>query len=302
MELYLVGKLLKEFRLRRGFTQEDLSDVCAVATISRIENGSQVPSRRIVEALFQKIGYKSPDNDVPATDSELQRHILEKQMSKIVSQGNYEIKDFLNKYKNCAENMNVFETQAYLFYSAVYNAEHGFSHKSVLEQYNEALNLTFADYWEMKKNNEREFYLTQNELLIIANIAIEKYALGLQDEAILIMEDLKSYYEKNIVDEDEREKHFSVILLSLCNWYDDIRNLQKALEICELGILNSSKVLFPAFVANKGCILYKMGKKEEGFLIIKDAIKMFSYLKEEKRIKEAKQNLKTLFGIEIKDI
>ncbi len=196
MELYLIGGMIKEFRIRRRLTQEDLADVCSVATISRIENGTQVPSHRLVEALFQKMGFSARSNDVPATTTELKRHNLECQMSNIVSNGHYEIKELLAEYKNCAKTMNEFEEQAYLFYSAVYDTEHGISHEKILETYNKALNLTFADYWTVQKNKERDILLTQNELLIIANIAIEKYALGLHDEAISIMEDLKSYYEK----------------------------------------------------------------------------------------------------------
>ena len=106
MELYLIGKLLKEFRIRRRLTQEKLADVCSVSTISRIESGNQIPSRRLVEALFQKMGYESPSDDVPATDAELQRHIIEKTMSKMSSNGKYEFEELLNEYKNCATEMN----------------------------------------------------------------------------------------------------------------------------------------------------------------------------------------------------
>ena len=302
MELYLIGGMIKEFRIRRRLTQEDLADVCSVATISRIENGTQVPSRRLVEALFQKMGFTARSNDVPATTTELKRHNLECQMSNIVSNGHYEIKELLAEYKNCAKTMNEFEEQAYLFYSAVYDTEHGISHEKVLETYNKALNLTFADYWTVQKNKERDILLTQNELLIIANIAIEKYALGLHDEAISIMEDLKSYYEKKFLDQSEIEKHFAVILLSLALWYDNKNETQKALQICEQGILCCSKAALPTFIINKGCLIYQAEDKEKGLSIMKDGLKLLKYLNQKERFAEAKGSLKTFFGIDLKDI
>ena len=299
MELYLVGRMLKELRTRRKLTQEDLADVCSLTTISRIENEGQIPSRRVVEALFQKLGYGSPANDVPAKKAELKRHNLEKQMSKLSSHGNYEFKDLLDEYKNFTEEMDAFEKQAYLFYSAVYDTEHSSPHEKVLAVLTEALNLTFPDYFAVQKNKEREILLSQNELLIISNIAIEKQSLGLTDEAIAIMEDLKTYYEKNIFDEEEREKHFAVVLMKLADWYDDKGEYQKAMKMCEQGILNCSKSALPSFIINKGYFYYKLDEKEKGIETIKDGLKLMKYLNQRERMKEVRKNMQQILGINI---
>lgn len=299
MELYLIGGMIKEFRIRRRLTQEDLADVCSVASLSRIENGSQVPSRRLVEALFQKMGFSTHSNDVPTTITELRRHNLECQMSKIVANGHYEIKKLLEEYKNCSKTMNEFEEQAYLFYSAVYETEHGISHEKVLEKYTKALNLTFPDYWEVQKSKKREIFLTQTELLIISNIAIEKYEIGFREKAISIMEDLKTYYEKKIIDEEEKEKHFAVVLIKLADWYDDKGDYKKSLEICEQGILNCSKETLAAFILNRGGLLYKLGDKKNGITSIKDGLKLMKYLNQAERAEEARKNLSAYLGIEI---
>jgi len=42
MDAYIIGKLIKEFRVRKGYSQEELCyGLCAVSTLSRIESGIQ---------------------------------------------------------------------------------------------------------------------------------------------------------------------------------------------------------------------------------------------------------------------
>ena len=42
MAVYVVGDFLRETRLRRGYTQEEVSyGICTPASLSRIENGAQ---------------------------------------------------------------------------------------------------------------------------------------------------------------------------------------------------------------------------------------------------------------------
>jgi transcriptional regulator with XRE-family HTH domain len=53
MEQYLIGKTIKEFRLRNNLSQEKLAGTtCAVSTLSRIENGDQILGWKLVEALY----------------------------------------------------------------------------------------------------------------------------------------------------------------------------------------------------------------------------------------------------------
>lgn len=50
MAVYVVGDFLRETRLRKGYTQEEVSyGICTPASLSRIENGMQKPGRLILE-------------------------------------------------------------------------------------------------------------------------------------------------------------------------------------------------------------------------------------------------------------
>lgn len=49
MAVYVVGDFLRETRLRKGYTQEEVSyGICTPASLSRIENGAQKPGRLIL--------------------------------------------------------------------------------------------------------------------------------------------------------------------------------------------------------------------------------------------------------------
>ena len=57
MAVYVVGDFLRETRLRKGYTQEEVSyGICTPASLSRIENGAQKPGRLILEKLFERLG------------------------------------------------------------------------------------------------------------------------------------------------------------------------------------------------------------------------------------------------------
>lgn len=57
MAYYVIGHVIRELRVRKQMTQEDVADgICTPATLSKIENGSQMPSKRIVDAIMHRLG------------------------------------------------------------------------------------------------------------------------------------------------------------------------------------------------------------------------------------------------------
>lgn len=56
MREVIFGEEIRRVRLERGLTQERLSEgICSPSTLSRIENGSQVPSRRTFRLLMERL-------------------------------------------------------------------------------------------------------------------------------------------------------------------------------------------------------------------------------------------------------
>ena len=56
MPTYGMGDAIREMRIRLGYTQEELAyGICTPGTLSRIENGRAVISKRVFEALCSRI-------------------------------------------------------------------------------------------------------------------------------------------------------------------------------------------------------------------------------------------------------
>lgn len=57
MQKNSLGDTLRQLRKEKGLSQEDLAEgICSAVSISRIENGNQIPSQPILEALLEKLG------------------------------------------------------------------------------------------------------------------------------------------------------------------------------------------------------------------------------------------------------
>lgn len=96
MAVYVVGDFLRETRLRRGYTQEEVSyGICTPASLSRIENGAQKPGRLILEKLFERLGTENnlfnsfvsrEEMELYSAIQELVRNITDDDVAKIEKQ------------------------------------------------------------------------------------------------------------------------------------------------------------------------------------------------------------------------
>ena len=299
METYIIGNILKEYRTRLKISQEDLClDLCAVSTLSRIESGAQIPGRKLVEALFSRMGM---NKSVPLTKLDFQRENLEYEINDMVATGKFEIFDLLEEYRNCDDELNSLEKQFYLFYKTM--AEDFFAHncEKALKNYEEAIKISIKDYEIGKIPNTR--LLTKIELMILNNISRTQYFLGQKGSAIELMEFLRSYFEKGIMSEEEKAKNYPVILFNLENWYGNSDDDKKVIELCDIGIdmcIRYGKLSqFPFHIFNKGCSLVKLGKTEEGIKCLKQSMVILETMKEYDDIEHGKNWVKENLNIEL---
>ena len=299
MENYIIGSILKEYRTRLNISQEDLCfDLCVVSTLSRIECGERVPGRKLLEALFSRMGVS---RSVSITKTEFQRENLEFKINDMVAHDDFEIFDLLEEYKNCSENMAELERQFYLFFKTM--AEDYFNHncEKALKNYEEALKISVKDYALGKIPNAR--LLTKTELLILNNISRTQYFFGQKDEAIKLMEFLRSYFEKGIMSEEEKAKNYPVILFNLENWYGMKNEDEKVIELCDIGIdvcIRYGKLSnFPYQIFNKGCSLIKLGKIEEGKNYLTDSLIILNRMKKYDDVTYGKKWIKNEFDIDL---
>lgn len=302
MENYLIGHVLKEYRTRLNISQEEISfDLCAVSTLSRIEGGTQIPRRKLVEALFSKMGMTPPSSGIPMNGADFKRENLEYKINGMVASANFEIFDLLKEYKNCSDEMDIFEKQFYIFYEALAENFKNHDDKNTLDKYVEAIRFTVKNY-ELDKLPVARL-LTRIELIILNNISRILYSLGENGKAISLMEFLRNYFETGIVSEEEKANNYDVILFNLESWYGLASEDEKTLELCEIAIDSCCKYgldnLFPFHIFNKGCALIKLGKIEEGKKSLEHSFIIMEEMKKYDDIKQGKKWVEENLGLKI---
>lgn len=302
MNIYLTGSRLYKLRKERKISQKDLCDgLCAISSLSRIETGTQVPSRKLIAALYQRCGYKAPVDDIPITESELIRDNIEAQLC--VNSNNKQIDSLLDEYKNCSPQMNVFEEQKYILHSAINNSrKYGYT-LEIKETFLKAFLFTHPNFKlaDLEKD-DLKLFLTKTEIVILNSIGNADIGLSKTKEAILIFSFLKNYFEKNIFDENEKTDNYPIILLNLSGLYDDIGEYEKSIELTETCIklcAKYGKENLPAVITNYGFFIARQGNIEKGIKIIKDGLLFFEYLENNNFVSVGKETVKKYFSIDI---
>ena len=91
MATYVIGDYIREIRLRKGYTQEDVSfGICTSATLSRIENGAQTPGRYILDKLMERLGMENSVFNIFVSKEEMELYECVQEMVRNIADGNFE--------------------------------------------------------------------------------------------------------------------------------------------------------------------------------------------------------------------
>lgn len=302
MNAYFIGEILKEYRTRFEISQEELSfGLCAVSTLSRIESGTQIPGRKLAEALFSKMGMKTPSSATPMSRLDFKRENLEHKIIDSIANGNFDVFATLEEYKSCGKTLDPLEKQFYIFYKAI--AQDALNHdaKKALKEYLEAINLSIKNF--NLDDVQKIRFLTRTELMILNNISRALYFSGKKDKAISLMEFLRNYYESSQMPEEEMAKNYPVILFNLENWYGQAEQYEKVLKLSETSLdicIHYGKLdLFPYHLFNKGYALAGIGKTEDSKIYFNQALTIFLATKNLKDYAFGKEEIFKKFGIKI---
>lgn len=172
MAVYVVGDFLRETRLRKGYTQEEVSyGICTPASLSRIENGAQKPGRLILEKLFERLGTENnlfnsfvsrEDMELYSAIQELIRNITDDDVAKIESQ--------IEVVEKLSTNASDLEHQCLYFAKGELERQREKNDEKAMEMYMKAIQITLPDF--DGKNPLRNNLLTFDEIMIINAIAI----------------------------------------------------------------------------------------------------------------------------------
>ena len=302
MATYVIGDFIRETRIRKGYTQEEVSyGICTTASLSRIENGAQKPGRLILEKLFERLGTENnlfntfvnrEEMELYSAIQELIRNITDQDVSKIETQ--VEIVEKMTK------ETSVLENQCLYFAKGELSRQRDKNNEKAMELYMKAIHITLPDF--DGKNPLRKNLLTFDEIMIINAIAILYVNNDEIMTAIQLDMWLKEYMENKLVDGKTKTAKYPMILYNLSCWLDDEGYHKESLEMAEQGlefcIKYGNLFFFPILVANKGVALAGLGKMEEAKEQLHQAIMIFKSMKQNDHIQLIIDWCRTNYGIE----
>lgn len=101
MKSLQIGEVVREARIRHGMTQEDLADgICAVSTVSKIENGHHNPQKRVFAALMERMGERTGRYAMLVGAQEMEKEELREELAQSVRCGDRKsLEQHLEQYR-----------------------------------------------------------------------------------------------------------------------------------------------------------------------------------------------------------
>lgn len=238
MEIYRVGERIREERLRRKLSQEELSyGICSTVTLSRIENSTQKPSLKVEEALLEKLGCSTENLVFYASDEEAAKHRLETELSVLVMH-RQPVEEKLAEYKRLIANRSAgsnMEKQFALMIEAIHALYAGeWELSRIYEQLEEALLLTIPNYRERGIESIKVFTLT--EIMVVNNIALVLHRQEKTVQAVKLMYYLVEYMEKSDLSVETMGKRYPMLVFNLAKMIEQVGGYEEIYLLCDKGI------------------------------------------------------------------
>lgn len=238
MPTYGMGDAIREMRMRLGYTQEELSyGICTPGTLSRIENGREIISKQVFEALCSRMPAMHHVWISCDTKKEMRRSKLCRQTLMYLSAGKIlEAGKTMEAYHQLKDDKNPFCRQFELYTQAICQAISGERESEILPKLKKALAVTMPDYRKRLQAQKKAVMLTYDEVYILLNMGIAYAKKGETEMALRILYYLRNYMEKQELDVMESVTVYPMILGDLAWALERQGQFSEAVKQCDTGI------------------------------------------------------------------
>lgn len=261
-----LGEIIYHLRKKAGMTQEALADgICSPVSISRIENGNQMPSGKVLEQLLERLGTGTYQLCNVYYENECQAS-LHRTLEKIdaqVSAGDFvQARTALQQLST--KKMDSVNLQHTKMLHAAISMQDGTASEHIETELVNALRLTKPNI-DLDDCRSELFSPTEVNLLVMLTTA--KYMAGKNLEAIRIGEEIMFALDRN----QSRLSDYKVFQINLAHnlaqIMQDEGRYQEALLYAkkaeELSICGTEQFMLPEIEFGIAQILSNMGKKQE---------------------------------------
>lgn len=291
MAVYVVGDFLRETRLRKGYTQEEVSyGICTTASLSRIENGAQKPGRLILEKLFERLGTENNLFNSFVSKEEMELYLEIQTLIRNVTDGDLQrIEEQIDIVDKLTKNTSELERQS-LFWAKGELATQKYGNDcEAMDCFMKAVQITLPDF--DGKNPLRNHLLTFDEITIINSIAVRHGENGDLLTAIQLDMWLKEYMENKIIDGRMKTAKYPMILYNLSYWLGEENCHNEALKMAEQGVDFCVKYgnlpAFPILMFNQGAALAELERYDEAKKCFLQSITIFEAMKKPSQVQTA---------------
>ena len=275
MEYFDIGSLIKRVRKQKGMTQDDLAyPIIDRATLSRIENGKIIPNKTTLKALIERLGldpYYVANFFLDEHETEAKKILNElsglllyapkDENDPIIAQVDLLLTQLEN---NEAYMQNPLNARKLMINKARNASNKKEDPEKMIEILTNAIKICIPEYCERYID---DYYLSNDDLHILKEMADVYQRIGRYDDAINILYGMKNNFDKHCIDMFAKGRFYPVIMNNLANSMYDAKRFTEAVEICDIGIdvcIDTGFVrVLPTLASIKAQCLYELGDKEE---------------------------------------
>ena len=236
-EIYLVGEVLKQYRIKKAISQEELSEgICTPETISRIESGKRAPNTKNYYALAQKLDAEVDYFDAGIDTEDFSLILLKRELDVAIARRKWDkAEEMLEQLKTGLEKEGKLLSPRNQMglkpeeYCIRYNQKKCSAEEfmAVCEQLADCENERWREesYWKQ--------FLTRDKVRILNYIAVLYTIRRELDKATIILERILSWLEKSSVGLTERYSESLIVMLNLAITYSKLKNNKKCVQMSE---------------------------------------------------------------------
>jgi transcriptional regulator with XRE-family HTH domain len=231
------GDFIRQLRISKGITQEQLcTGLCDISTISRIERGVIAPKSYIRNAILERLGYYSENEQNGFTEGENPDLIhLKKALSLAIIQKDIKaMKNLIRELENKKEFEKGIGLQFILNSKASLDildeSENNFNFGKTMQMLLDSISITIPNFVEEKIY---DYMMTREEMRSINLLCGIYHHIKDYDSALRVLSALKSNIDAHSVSKHTIVLYYTTILTNIVELHYTLKQYDECIKKCE---------------------------------------------------------------------
>lgn len=229
-----IGTAIQYFRESYHISQSKLcKGICSVSTLSRIEAGERDVDALILETLLERLGKFPYHFELILTDFDYNAYMFREEIKKKINEKDIKgAHELILEYDELTAGKGSPHKQFTMVSRALLNELEGGNPENTIDLLMKAISCTVPDF---DTNEITDYYLSISELNIILDILERMIALGMNDRADRILNQVLDYLSWPSQVSQDRKIYIKVSVIA-SKFLMKQNKIDRALEICDSGL------------------------------------------------------------------